>query len=238
MKMLPRTFIQLFKHTVCVLCLFLPQLGFSADQSDRMLWPELTPLQLALRGGLKEAWGKEERIEIRSINRVVVDKSEEAFLVAAWLPDRGRNFSAATFLYRPAVKQAKQLDFHNVVAIPYTSHFYGKFVILENYGSGSGVQDFTHALVRFNGWRVEVLHKADFGDNLGSCELISISGREPCIQTKATFVLLDGFKFDQLILVESLTKTTGATFETLRASTTIRHFHWMKDRFIPIFESK
>lgn len=221
-----------------LLLLLLPICVFSSDIGNLVALPNNTQLQTILRSGLKEPWSKDERIEIRSIHRVVVDKSEDAFLVSVWLPDRGRNFVSGAFLYRPAMKQAKQLDFSHVVSIPYSSFLFEKFAVLEDYGSGSGLQEFTHALVRFSGWKVEVLRKLEFGDNLGACETTSLSGREPCKQTRAAFLLLDNPENNSVILMEYLTTSVGSKASSLQVSTTVRRLHWVTDRFIPVFETK
>ena len=227
-----------FKQGLASLLLLIPIYVFSLDIGNLATLPNNPQLQTILRSGLKNPWNKDERIEIRSIHRVVVDKTEDAFLVAVWLPDRGRNFSSAAFLYRPVTKQSKQLDFSNVVSIPHTSNFFGKFAVLEDFGSGAGVQEFTQVLVRFSGWRVEVLRKLDFGDNFGACESNSLSGREPCKQTRAGFLLLDNPENSSVILMEYISTSIGSKASSLQINTTARRLNWVTDRFVPVFEGR
>ena len=152
-------------------------------------WPSERELVTAMRAGLKGGANKAETLSIRAMHEVMVGKTETAFLVSAWFPERGRNFSAGTFLYRPALKQARELDYTQSLGLQYVAGRYGEFSLLEIYGSGQGTEDFIHALVRFKGWKAQVLHQASFGNNLGACADTS-TALAPCEQALVQFQLL------------------------------------------------
>ena len=191
-------------------------------------WPNESELVTAMRAGLKDRTNKAEALAIRGMHEVMVGKTETAFVVSVWFPDRGRNFSAGAFLYRPALKQARELDYSQSLGSRYVAGHYGEFSLLENYGSGYGSEDFTHALVRFKGWDVQVLHKADFGNNLGVCEKNSPSAK-PCEQTHVQFQLLGNSASNIVEMVEVTTQLGGSPKEKL--SVTSRRFRLDGNRF-------
>lgn len=194
-------------------------------------WPNERELVTAMRAGLKDRSKKAEALAIRGMHEVMVGKAETAFLVSVWFPDRGRNFSAGAFLYRPALKQARELDYSQSLGLRYVAGHYGEFSLLENYGSGYGTEDFTHALVRFKGWDVQVLHKADFGNNLGNCGETSPSFK-PCEQTHVQFQLLGNSASNIVEMIEVTTQLGGAPTEKL--SVTSRRLRLDGDRFKPV----
>lgn len=194
-------------------------------------WPNESELVTAMRAGLKDRTNKAEALAIRGMHEVMVGKTETAFLVSVWFPDRGHNFSAGAFLYRPALKQARELDYSQSLGLRYVAGHYGEFSLLENYGSGQGTEDFIHALVRFKGWDVQVLHKAEFGNNLGACGETSPSLR-PCEQTHVHFQLLGSYGLKPVEMVEVTTQLGGAPKEKL--SVTSRRFRLDGNRFKPV----
>jgi len=194
-------------------------------------WPNEQELLTAMRAGLKDRTNKDETLGIRGMHDVMVGNTETAFLVSVWFPQRGRNYSSGTFLYRPALKQARELDYSQSLGSRYVTGHYGEFSLLENYGSGQGTEDFTHALVRFKGWSMQVLHKADFGNNLGNCGEISPS-LKPCEQTHVQFQLLGNSKSNLVEMVEITTQLGGSPKEKLLV--TSRRFRLDGNRFKPV----
>jgi hypothetical protein len=194
-------------------------------------WPNESELVTAMRAGLKDRTNKAEALAIRGMHEVMVGKTESAFLVSVWFPERGRNFSAGAFLYRPALKQARELDYSQSLGLRYVAGHYGEFSLLENYGSGQGTEDFIHALVRFKGWETQVLHKADFGNNLGTCGEFSPSAR-PCEQTHVQFQLLGNSASNIVEMIEVTTQLGGSPKEKL--SVTSRRFRLDGNRFRPV----
>jgi hypothetical protein len=189
------------------------------------------PNESELVTGLKDRTNKAEALAIRGMHEVMVGKTESAFLVSVWFPERGRNFSAGAFLYRPALKQARELDYSQSLGLRYVAGHYGEFSLLENYGSGQGTEDFIHALVRFKGWETQVLHKADFGNNLGTCGEFSPSAR-PCEQTHVQFQLLGNSASNIVEMIEVTTQLGGSPKEKL--SVTSRRFRLDGNRFRPV----
>jgi hypothetical protein len=194
-------------------------------------WPNERELVAAMRAGLKDGANKAETLSIRAMHEVMVGKTETAFLVSVWFPERGRNFSAGAFLYRPAFKQARELDYSQSLGLRYVAGHYGEFSLLENYGSGQGTEDFVHALVRFKGWDVQVLHQASFGNNLGACgETSPISA--PCEQTQVQFQLLGNSAANLVEMIEVTTQLLGSPKEKLLV--TSRRLRLDGDRFKPV----
>ncbi len=132
-------------------------------------WPKDRVLANALRRGLSDSSAMDERIDIRSIQEITVGKSESALLVSVWLPDRPRNMSSGVFLYRPRLGQARQLKYGQALGVLYHASVFGKWVVLQNYGSGQGTEEFQNVVVRFDSWDPVVLHEVSFGNNLGMC---------------------------------------------------------------------
>ena len=194
-------------------------------------WPSERELVTAMRAGLREGANKEEALSIRAMHDVMVGKTETAFLVSVWFPDRGRNFSAGVFLYRPALKQARELRYSQSLGSRYVAGHYGEFSLLEDYGSGQGTEDFTHALVRFKGWNMQVLHKAEFGNNLGNCGETSPSFK-PCEQTHVQFQLLGNSASNIVEMIEVTTQLGGSPQEKLSVSS--RRLRLEGDRFKPV----
>lgn len=194
-------------------------------------WPSERELVTAMRAGLRDGANKEEALPIRAMHEVMVGKTETAFLVSVWFPDRPRNFSSGTFLYRPALKQARELRYSHSLGLQYVSGHYGEFSLLEDYGSGQGTEGFIHALVRFKGWDLQVLHKAEFGNNLGACGETSPSAK-PCEQTHVQFQLLGNSASNTVEMIEVTTQLGGAPKEKL--SVTSRRFRLDGNRFKPV----
>jgi hypothetical protein len=194
-------------------------------------WPAERELVTAMRAGLKGGANKADALSIRAMHEVMVGKAETAFLVSAWFPERGRNFSAGTFLYRPALKQARELDYSQSLGLRDVAGHHGEFALLENYGSGQGTEDFIHALVRFKGWEVQVLHQAGFGNNLGACGEASTASA-PCEQTQVQFQLLGGPPSDLVEMIEVTTQLVRSPKEKL--SVTSRRLRLEGDRFRPV----
>ena len=194
-------------------------------------WPNESELVTAMRAGLKDRTNKAEALAIRGMHDVMVGKTETAFLVSVWFPDRGRNFSAGAFLYRPALKQARELGYSQSLGSRYVAGHYGEFSLLEDYGSGQGTEGFIHALVRFKGWETQVLHTAEFGNNLGACGKNSPSA-EPCEQTHVQFQLLGNSTSSIVEMIEVTTRLGGAPKEKL--SVISRRFRLDGNRFRPV----
>lgn len=194
-------------------------------------WPSERELVTAMRAGLKPGANKAETLSIRAMHEVLVGKDEAAFLVSVWFPNRGRNFSAGTFLYRPALKQARDLEYSQSLGLRYVAGHYGEFSLLENYGSGQGTEDFIHALVRFKGWDMQVLHQANFGNNLGACRETSPTS-SPCQQTQVQFQLLGNPAANLVEMIEVTTQVAGPPKEKLLV--TSRRLRLDGDRFRPV----
>ncbi|SFU93070.1 hypothetical protein SAMN05216350_108206 [Polaromonas sp. YR568] len=202
-----------------------------AAPDDAPAWPSERELLVAMRAGVKGGANKAETLLIRAMHEVRVGKTETAFLVSVWLPARGRNFSSGVFLYRPALKQARELDYSQSLGLQYVAGRYGEFSLLENYDSGQGTEDFIHALVRFNGWEMQVLHQAKFGNNLGACAEASVEF-PACRQTLVKFQLLVNPATDDVEMVEVTTRLDASSKEKLL--TTLRRLRLDGNRFTPV----
>lgn len=204
-----------------------------AAPEEMPAWPSESALISAIKKDVKESPKSVLGLSIRSVHPLRVGGEEDAFLVSVWLPGRGRNFSAGTFLYRPKLKQARELDYSQSLGLRYVTGYYADFVLLEQYASGQGSEGFTHALVRFSGWKQQVLHKASFGNNLGAC------GRSPaylsdCEQTSVQFQMLAGSGKDSIDLVEVTTRLVGEDLAKGKLSIKSRRMRLIGDRFVAV----
>lgn len=201
--------------------------------SGQMLaWPQEQDAISAMRKGAESAAKQTETISIRSMHAIKVDQDEDAFLISVWLPDRGRNLSVGTFLYRPRLKQAQELGYTQSLGTRYVPGYYKQnhFVLLEQYESGQGSEQFSHALVRFVGWQAQVLHEARFGNNLGACKHSSADSRD-CRQTWVQFQLLPGDGPKAVDLVEISTRVVGVGKSRGKSSVKTRRMTLNGDRF-------
>ncbi len=198
-------------------------------------WPTEREVVSALRAGVKATKGSLEGISLRSMHPVRVGNEEEAYVVSVWLPGRGRNFSAGTFLYRPKLKQAKELDYSQSLGPMYVTGHYGRFAVLENYASGQGSEDFIHTLVRFVGWELQALHQAKFGNNLGACGASPTYARD-CEQTVVRFQVLLGHANgrDTFDLVETTARALGEDIAKGKLSIKSRRMRLIGDRFVAV----
>lgn len=198
------------------------------------VWPSERDLLGAMTKGVKNQADFGGRIWVRSIHEIAVGKRENGWLVSVWFPDRGRNFSAGTFLYRPNLKQAREIDYSQSLGSADVTGRYGEIALLEQYGSGQGTEDFVHSLVRFDGWTLQELHRAEFANNLGACG--SSSAAVPpsaCEQTWVKLQLLPG-QSDALDLLEITTRMVGPEPRNASLSTASRRLRLVGSRFKPV----
>ncbi|MDP3651815.1 MAG: hypothetical protein Q8R67_09040 [Rhodoferax sp.] len=199
-------------------------------------WPSEKDLLGAMNKGVKNQADMGGRIWIRSIHEIAVGKKETGLLVSVWFPDRGRNFSAGTFLYRPNLKQAREIDYSRSLGLAEVTGRYGEIALLEQYGSGQGTEDFVHSLVRFDGWTLKELHRAEFANNLGACGSSSVAvPPSACEQTWVKLQLLPS-QSDALDLLEITTRMVGPEPRNTSLSTASRWFRLVGSRFKPVAE--
>jgi hypothetical protein len=202
-----------------------------ADQN--IPWPSEKVLIPILQSGVKERKAIQEAITIRSMHRMNISKNEHAFLVSVWFPDRGRNFSTGTFLYRPSIQQARELNYSQSLGVSYVTRYSGAdLLILESYGSGQGTEEFLRVLGRFDGWQFQVMHQASFGNNLGNCGAKTTDFRE-CEKTSIHFQLLPVGLSKQLELIELTTRIFGESTPSEEVSVGTRRLRLLDSRFQP-----
>lgn len=229
----PRRTLKLIGVILAVTSLLAPPVWSAPEKI--LPWPTEREVVSAIRAGVKTTKGSFEGISLRSMHPVGVGNEEEAFVVSVWFPGRGRNFSAGTFLYRPKLKQAKELDYSQSLGPIYVTGHYGRFALLESYASGQGSEDFIHTLVQFVGWEVKALHQARFGNNLGACGPSPAYTRD-CEQTIVRFQLLRGHANGQDIfdLVETTARAVGEDIAKGKLSVKSRRMRLVGDRFVAV----
>ncbi len=197
-------------------------------------WPSENDLLAAVTKGVNDQSRPLGRIWIRGIHEITVGKTERGWLVSVWLPDQGRNFSARTFLYRPNLKQAKELNYSRSLGLVDVTGHYGQIALLEGYESGQGGEHIMNALVRFTGWTLRELHRVEFSNNLGACGSSSSSNPpSECEQTRVNLQLIPD-QGDDLHLIEITTHIFGADLRTASSEVISRRLRLVGDRFKPI----
>lgn len=214
-------------------CLALVPIGAEAAPQDPPPWPTERLFVEAMKRSVKQPQIEGERIWIRAMHAIRVGQNEDALLVSVWLPDRGRNFSSGTFLYRPKLKEARELEYGQSLGVEYVPGHYGRIGLLEQSGSGQGEEDFKHALVRFDGWKLQSLHEASFGNNLGACGDYPDPPRA-CEQTWVKFQLVPDQTPGGLDLIEVTTRMTGADRLTSKVVIVSRRLRLKGNRFVAI----
>ena len=218
-----------WKHVVALLllCFFWVATAHAAPE-DIEPWPKDNEVAGVLRQALKKGETADERVAIRSMHAMEVGKNEPAFLVTVWLADRGRNFSSGTFLYRPRLKQARELKFGQSLGSLYVPRRGHLFVQLQNYASGQGEEEMETVVAKFDGWQPIVLYRARFGNNLGICG-VSIGLR--CEEKWIDIRMLGGEK--DVLMLEITSSRNGAEIELKKPSISSRLLRLVGNKFVP-----
>ncbi len=214
---------------IVVLWLILATIGVSATADDSRTWPTAHQLTEAMKKAVAEPFPEGGQIWIRSIHEISVGPREDALLISASLPDRPRNDTSRVFLFRPKLKKAIELPYSRVVESIHVYGHYGRFVLLEQYSSGTGEEDYIHSLVQFEGWKVSELHRVHFENNLGrDC---AYDGK--CHQGWVKFQLLPGAN-DDLDLIEWTVQSNGKVPMENSLQLRTKRFRFVVDRFVEI----
>lgn len=155
-------------------------------------------------------------VNLSQITKISLIDGEPAYLAAAYFDFRGRNFMNSYVLARPNQKKAIELKGYigSAKEIKLIGNWrdFGTVVKINVGGSGQGTIAGSIDIVQFDGWDVNVLHRAETFSNLGDC-------RSECIVNKVFWEELE--TAEQVIhLVETNVEAKGKDPEHLKWRTT------------------
>jgi hypothetical protein len=184
---------------------------------------------------IKQWWKSKgnEDIDILQIIPIKLMNKEDAFIAQVYFTGRGRNFFNGALLVRPMLKEAREID--DVIGATEDAFEVTDFdndgvseIVAKAVGSGQGTTSGAKYLIRFEGWNSVILHKSEFGDNLGACGEYS---NQECYSTKVYW------HFDNIngnaLLVETTITEEGLEAEKLESKKIVKSFLFKKGKLLP-----
>jgi hypothetical protein len=170
-----------------------------------------------------------ERFQVNRCTFVRLVTGEEAFLASVFFLDRGRNAFGGSLLVRPKLREAREIkgigeDFETIGLLNGASLISAKTV-----GSGQGTTAGQKTLLKLDGWKSMVLHKSDFGDNLGECG--SVSGRR-CHSEDTHWIFTDLNGDEKMDLVEVSVTQDGPEANRLAWRTVTRVYLLKEGKYV------
>lgn len=174
-----------------------------------------------------------EKLQVNDLMGVSLSGGEEAFLASVFFLDRGRNAFGGSLLVRPKLKEAREVEeigkhFETIGLLDGSSG--PSLISTEVVASGQGTTGGQMSIVMLDGWKAIVLHKRDFGDNLGGCG--SIFHRR-CRSEETRWIFADLDRDGRTDLIEVVISQDGAEAKNLSWRTTTRAYLLKGGKYIP-----